>query len=163
MVAVFLRGDVWIYVVEEEERVAPFRRGGIDDGEMADVLGKPRGVGHGQEAAPGVAEEVNFVEAEMRAQGIEVIDLIGERAGLALLQGPGAARAALVPHDDFAALPESVPGVGNVEIHVVEARAAIGNEERRAGAGAEYLVIDGGARGVEGCAMLFMSGGDWRE
>ena len=146
--------------MEEEERIAPFRSSRIENDEALDVLREARGIGHGEKTAPGVAEEIDLVVAEMGAQGVEVVDLVGEGAGFAGRERAGLAGAALIPHDDFAIFREGVPGVRDVEILVIKAGTAVGDKERRGVAGAKDFVIDSGAGGgVEGGAVLVVSEG----
>src|SRR5262245_65927262 len=97
---------------------------------MADVLGVPRGVSHHEVAAPRMTQQINRLSAEMRADGIEVVDLVGERARLALRERAGAAVAALVVKHDAAFLGESLPcgdaaGNGCMFVGMVEPRAAV--------------------------------------
>ena len=57
--------DLW----EEVDDTAPGRRGGVGEDESGDVLGVSGAVGHGEHAAVGVADECDFAEAELVADG----------------------------------------------------------------------------------------------
>ena len=52
------------------------------------MLRMPRGVRHDEVAAPGVPEQIDLVGAEVRAQRVEIGDLVGERADCPVLSAP---------------------------------------------------------------------------
>jgi hypothetical protein len=58
---------------------------------------------------PRAAEHVHSLEAEMRAQRFQIVDLIRKRAGLPRLQGSGASIAALVVENDAPSFRQRIP------------------------------------------------------
>src|SRR5579864_4509927 len=115
-----------------------------------------RRIGHHQISPPGVAEQFNAVGAEMRAQVLEIVDLIGERVGLPLRRRRPA-RAALVVEDHAALLCEHVPRRRYMLIGVVEAWTAINDDQRRIAARAEHFVVNVCRLPFKGRAVLIAS------
>jgi hypothetical protein len=85
------------------------------------------------------------------AQRLEIVDLLGEPAGLAGRERARAAVAALVVEDHRPVAPHPFPGAG-VQVGVIEARTAVDQHQRPAGAAAGDLVPDRRPAGREGGA-----------
>jgi hypothetical protein len=105
--------------------------GGIEEDQVGDAVGVADGVFEGEEGAPGVAEEDEGVEVEVRAEALEVFDLglDCDVFGLDVVGGPAAAT--LVVEDE----------VERGEEEAVEVREEVGVVE-----------IGGcGSRGGRGC------------
>src|SRR5205823_9409162 len=92
----------------------------------------------------------------MRAQVFEIVDLVGERVGLAFCRRRTTSATLVV--ENYAAFPgEDVPGRRNMFVGVVEARASVYDNERSGVSRAEHLVVDGGATCLK-CGAVFVSG-----
>src|SRR5206468_11228585 len=87
-------------------------------------------------------EEIQLLEAEPGAQRVEVGDLMGEKARLSLLDRARAPVAALVVEDDLPARGQAIPGVRAVHVGVIEARAAVHQDQGRARPAPDDLVVD---------------------
>src|SRR5262245_34172952 len=90
----------------------------------------------------------------MATERLEVIDLVGQSAGLTFLQLTRTPRPALVVENEPAALREAVPAVAAVQVRVVEAWSPVDDDERRRGPTPARLVPDRGSGRFEGCARL---------
>ncbi len=66
------------------------------------MFGVRGGVGHGEEAAVGVADEIEFLKAELGANGLHVGDLRVHSPRCVGLDVLGFAGAALIVEDDLA-------------------------------------------------------------
>lgn len=132
--------------------------GGVGKDELVDVLGVGSGVGHGEEAAVGVTDEVDLGEVEVSADGFEVGDLSVD--GLRGMGGDagGFAEAALVVEDDLPIAGEALPDVVLEHVDVGEAGAAVDGDDSGCGGGCAvdlvgevdvWRVRDAGAEGDE--------------
>src|SRR5262249_4246510 len=92
------------------------------------------------------------------AHGVEVVDLLGERARRAGLDRRRAPGAALVVERDATLLREHVPGARAVHVVVAEARPAVDDEERRARAAAAHLEGERPRARADHAAVLLRSG-----
>ncbi len=101
----------------------------VGDDELVDVLGVGGSVGDDEEAAVGVAAEIDFGEVEVVADGVEVgyLGVHGLRGG-GVGEGRGSG-AALVVEDDLAVLGEALPDVVLDHVDVGEAGASIDCED----------------------------------
>ena len=101
----------------------------VGDDELVDVLGVGGGVGDDEEAAVGVAAEVNFIEVKMGADGVQIGDLGGGGLrSVGVEEGRGAG-AALVVEDDLAVLGDALPEVVLDHVDVGEAGASVDGED----------------------------------
>jgi hypothetical protein len=102
----FAGGDLFEYVGEDVGQnthdVFPGRRCGVAEDEFFNVLGVRGGVGHGEQAAVGVADEVELLEAEFGANGLHVGDLRVHSPGCVGLDLFGFSGATLIVEDDLA-------------------------------------------------------------
>src|SRR5205807_6312436 len=119
-----------------------------------DVIAVARGVSHGEETAPRMPEHVPLLELQVRAQRFKVFDLVVERTRLAGLERARAAVATLVVEDDASALAEGVKRCADVHVRVIEAGAAIENDERSARATPRDVVVELAAGNVDGLAVF---------
>src|SRR5579864_7809624 len=111
-------------------------------------------VGHAEKPAPGAAKHVDFFETEMRAQRFQIVDLVGERAGLPGLERSGVAIAALIVEDDAPVFRERIPRRRSVQVGVIEAGTAIDQQERSFVAAANHFVVELPARAIKELAFF---------
>ena len=121
-------------VGEHAHDVFQCRRGGVAEDELFDVLRVRGGVGHGEQAAVRVANEIEFLEAEFGANSLHVGDLGVHAEGCVRGDAFGFSGAALVIEDDLAIMREARPHIVLQHVDVRKAGTAVGDDNRRGGA-----------------------------
>src|ERR1700678_2054071 len=90
------------YIRKYTHDVLPSRRSGVAENEFLDVFGVCSGVGHSEQAAVGVADEVKLLEAELRTDCLHVGNLRVHTERSVGRHALGLSGTALIVEDDLA-------------------------------------------------------------
>ena len=101
-----------------------------------------------------MAQKVYPIGSKMRPQRFQVFHLIAQCAGLPRRDRRRTAIPALVIEYDAPVLRNAIPGIGDTQVSMIEAWAAIRDHKRRAVSGSEYLEVERDSLRLKGLARL---------